>query len=42
MTVIPKKSEKCLGKRLINSGNASSNFGKFITNKNMKLVIENM
>ena len=37
-----KKSKKCLSKRLINSANPSSNFGKFLTNKNMKLVIENM
>ena len=37
-----KKSENCLSKRLINSANPSSNIGKFLTNKNMKLVIENM
>ena len=38
----PKKSEKCLSKRLINSANPNSNIGKILTNKNMKLVIENI
>ena len=37
-----KKSEKCLSKRLINSANPSSNIGKILTDKNMKLVIENV
>ena len=37
-----KNSEKCLSKRLINSANSSSNFSKFLTNKDMELVIENM
>ena len=37
-----KKSENCLSKRLIINANPSSNIGKFLTNKNMKLVIENM
>ena len=37
-----KNSENCLSKRLIISANPSSNIGKFLTNKNMKLVIENM
>ena len=38
----PKKSEKCLSERLINSANPISNIGKIWINKNMKLVIENM
>ena len=38
----PRKSEKFLSKRLINRANPSSNIGKILTNKTMKLVIKKM
>ena len=37
-----KKTGKYFSIRLINSANPSSNIGKILINKNMKLVMENM